>query len=465
MDKTRLGFVPCHRYPCDEDWATGMRQRCLKALRGVGGVELVTPSPALVHNGLVRDDAGAQAAIDLFAQRGVQGLLLGAMSYGDALAACTVAQALNVPVLVFATHEGPPPEEGTLRSDAYGGALAIAAGLQRRGIAYHFAGAPYPEDAAFAEAVDAFARGCAALHALQGARVGLLGAAPERDEDAQADPGALLQRWRVRVAPLDLTSTLGQAQDLAADDHRVVATVRSIMKDANCAACSEAALTAMARLELILETLCKDHNLTALAVSTAGEVQARFGSAFGATLSRLATAGLLTCGSADVYGALSMLVQRAASHGDGAPVCVDLGMRHADQRNVLLVRAHAGAHLSLAADAGAVVLREQADLAAHFGADKAQGAYEFALKPGAVTLCRLAQTGGQFSMWIAGGEVLPGAEPFRGVWGWVRLADLERGYRVLGERGLPPRASLIHGDVAEALQSLCRFAGIEAVRL
>jgi len=431
----------------------------------VGGVDVVTPSPALMHNGLVRDDAGAQAAIDLFAQRGVQGLLLGAMSYGDALAACTVAQALNVPALLFGTREGLPPAEGAPRSDAYGGMLAIAAGLQRRGIAYEFGGTFYPEDDAFAEAVDAFARGCAAVHALQGAHVGLLGATPERDEDAQPNPGALLQRWRVRVAPMDLAAALAQAQELAADDHRVVATVRSIMKEANCAACSDTALASMARLELTLQALCKDQDLAALAVSTASDVQTRHGIAFGSALSRTASDGLLICGSADIFGALSMLVLRAAAHKDGEPACVQLGMRHPDERNVVLVRATDGAPLSLAADAGAVVLREQAELAAQVGVEKAQGAYEFALKPGAVTLCRLAETGGQFKMWIAGGEVVSGEEGFRGVWGWVRLKDLERGYRTLAERGMPPRASLIYSDVADGLQSMCRFANIEAVRL
>jgi len=38
-------------------------------------------------------------------------------------------------------------------------------------------------------------------------------------------------------------------------------------------------------------------------------------------------------------------------------------------------------------------------------------------------------------------------------------------YRVLAEQGFTHHVSMIHGDVADALEAFCRFTGIEVVRV
>lgn len=65
MKKIRLGFVPSHRYPFDEDWAVDMRKRCLDVLRAIDCLEVIVPSAGLIHSGLVCDDTGARTTIDL----------------------------------------------------------------------------------------------------------------------------------------------------------------------------------------------------------------------------------------------------------------------------------------------------------------------------------------------------------------------------------------------------------------
>ncbi len=129
MKKVRLGFVPSHRYPFDEDWAVEMRRRCLDVFRTVSEIEVVTPSVSLIHNGLVRDDVGATATINLFAQHQVQGVIIGTMTFGDEISAVHIAEALDVPVLVFGTKEGPFAPGGGRRSDSFCGTLSITADL------------------------------------------------------------------------------------------------------------------------------------------------------------------------------------------------------------------------------------------------------------------------------------------------------------------------------------------------
>ena len=464
MDKIRLGFVPCHRYPYDEDWAVEMRQRCLKALRGLEDIDVVVPSPGLVHNGLARDDAGAQATIDLFAQRNVQGVLLGTMTYGDEVAAVTIAEALNVPVAVFGTQEGPFTEEGNRRSDSFCGTLGITSGLYRHKIPYLFLGVIAPEDEEFIQSVGTFARACAIYSGFIGARVGLLGQRSERSEAGLVNEAALQKRFRQRVIPVELAQVLTEAAQIADDDHRVVAAVRGMGKEANCSACDDAALAKMARLELTLKKLFEERGLVALTASCTNDAQGRYGVAFCYTLSRLTAEGLLAGCEADVYGALTMLVQYLAAFKSSVPQHIDWAIQHQELRNVFLAWNCGNAPACLAADSKTVMVREQASMAALAGADKAQGAVEFQVTPGVVTLCRLVEFDGQFKMLIATGEIVPGEDALRGAWAWVKVPDLEQLYRVLAEQGFPQHASMIHGDVADAVQDFCRFAGIEVVR-
>ena len=107
MQKVKLGFVPAHRVPFDEQWAIDMRARCLKAMAAIPDVEFVVPDETLTQGGVVRNDTDADKVTELFRREGVQGIVIGAMTFGDEVAAVAVAQNLpGLPVLLFGTKEG-----------------------------------------------------------------------------------------------------------------------------------------------------------------------------------------------------------------------------------------------------------------------------------------------------------------------------------------------------------------------
>jgi L-fucose isomerase-like protein len=465
MDKVRLGFVPAHRYPFDEEWAVEMRRRSLEALKAIKEIEVVVPSVGLLHNGLVRDDTGAKATTDLFAQKGVQGIIIGAMTFGDEISAVAIAEALDVPVLVFGTKEGPFTAEGMRRSDAFCGTLSITSGLYRRKIPYLFMGIVWPEEERFARTVRVFAQACAAVEGFFGARVGLVGARPERFETCVTNEAALIQRFRQRVLPISLPEVFAKAQAWPDGEARLLATLAEIQKEANCSACNPEALRKAAKLELTLQDYAKERELAALAVSCWPDAQEYYGLCVCSTLARLTAKGIMASCEADVYGALTMLVQYLATHKTTVPHFIDWTIQHQEQENVFLAWHCGNAPACLAADPKAVMLREQAMRSQIVGPELAQGANELQLKPGVVTLCRLVEYDGEFKMLITTGEIIPSEDRLRGSWAWVRVADLERLYRVLAEEGFVHHASLIHGDLAAAMEAFCRFSGIEVVRV
>jgi len=465
MKKVRLGFVPSHRYPFDEDWAIEMRRRSLEALRTIEGIEVIAPSVGLIHNGLVRDDAGAKATVNLFAERGVQGVVIGTMTFGDEISAVSVAEALDVPVLVFGTQEGPFTADGGRRSDSFCGTLSVTSGLYRRKIPYLFAGIVWPEDEAFKRAVGSFARACAAVEGFYGARVGMIGLRPDRFETCAINEVALIQRFRQRVVQINLPEVFRTANEWPQSDHHFLATLEEIKREANCAACSPEALSRAVRLELTLQRCFQERELQAMAVSCWNDVQEIYGICACSTLGRLTGKGLLASCEVDVYGALTMLVQRLASLESTVPHFIDWTIQHQELENVFLAWHCGNAPACLAADPNKVVVREQALMSQVVGADRAQGAAEFQLKPGTVTLCRLVEYDGEFKMLITLGEVIPSSDVLRGSWAWVKVANLPRLYRVLAEQGFIHHASMIHGDIADAVEAFCKFAGISVVRV
>ena len=95
--------------------------------------------------------------------------------------------------------------------------------------------------------------------------------------------------------------------------------------------------------------------------------------------------------------------------------------------------------------------------------DRSAGLYQFQIKPGKVTFCRLAEYDDQWKMLIATGEIIPSDEELAGTWAWVQVRDHEKLYRTLVEEGFVHHASMIHGDQTKALLEACKFLDIKPI--
>jgi major membrane immunogen (membrane-anchored lipoprotein) len=93
------------------------------------------------------------------------------------------------------------------------------------------------------------------------------------------------------------------------------------------------------------------------------------------------------------------------------------------------------------------------------------GTREFKLRTGPVTCCRLAEYDGFFSMFIGSGEIVDMKPDVRGSYGWVKVNDAMDWERKMVEHGIIHHGVLIHDPaVADALESFCKFNGIEVIR-
>jgi L-fucose isomerase-like protein len=463
MEPLKIGFVPAHREPFDEEWASKMRRRCLDAFSLGPRLEVIVPDERLTREGCVRDDDEAEKVIALFREKKIDGLMIGTMTFGDEVSALAVASAFREkPVLLFGTKEGPFTKDGNRRSDSFCGTLSICSGLHRRRIPFVFGGIVFPEEDDFQDKVKTFLRVCAINRGFIGARIGLVGPRPERFETCIFSEDRLIREFGQRVIPVDLADIMSRA-DSQKNSPNVKQVVKSIKARADSSAITAAALQNMAGLECALEQFALEKGLSAMGVQCWTAMQSVYGISPCHVMGRLTERGIMTSCEVDIYGALTMLLQYLASLGETVPHFIDWTIRHQEKENVFLAWHCGNAPPSLACRQGDISLKYHSIMGPSLGIDRSMGTAEFQLSPGAVTLSRLQEHDGRFKLLVAGGKIVASRQKLRGSWSWVEVPDLDKLYATLVKEGFTHHASLIHGDCSSALVGACELLGIEAV--
>ena len=152
--------------------------------------------------------------------------------------------------------------------------------------------------------------------------------------------------------------------------------------------------------------------------------------------------------------------------GEYPPHFIDWTIQHRDNPNWLLAWHCGNAPVSLARTKEEVSLRSRKDMAGALPTpdeDPMAGLYQFRVRPGKVTFCRLAEYDNEWKMLIASGDAVPSDELLAGTWSWVEVSDHAHLYRTLVEEGFIHHASMIHGDLVEPLILACKFLDIEPV--
>jgi L-fucose isomerase-like protein len=448
--RARIGVVPTYRTSY-RDWCREIHGRCRKALAAIDGVEVVeipSAGPGATREGAVQSLDEAKAAAASLRARGVDGIVILPLDFGDERSPAEVAADLRVPVLLFATKE-PPRQKGGRQSDSYCGTLTISSALHRRGVPFRFGGVVFPEEPAFADEVATFARAAAAASGFRGARIGVAGHRPASFESVMCDEAALLRKFGQIAVPCDLGDLSEAAKALSADDPRLAPLVAEI-KGTGCRVPPDARIDMMARVQLAFEDFARAQGLAAIGGRCWPTLTRLAGFVPCAVYGRLTARGLPVSCEADVLGAGSMLLSYRSVLGRDVPHFIDWTINHPTAPNRLLAWHCGNAPACLAGDPSTIRLNDY-------------GTYEFQLRPGPVTFCRVMQYGDDWKMLIASGRAVTEPSAEGGTWSWIEVADHERHYRTLIEEGFIHHASMMHGDQAAILKEACVFLGLRPV--
>jgi len=471
----RIGFVPTYRWQFTP-WCRRMRDEGLRALRAVAGLELVELEGSTDDKAVdgvrgqtpfacVNKLAEAEAAAEFFASRKVDGLVLSPLDFGDERSVAKVAEAVRVPVLLYATKEPPAADDAGLSrlSDSYCGNLAIGAALHRRKIPVRWAGVFLPGEDGLRAEVERFVAAVSVVKGLRGAQIGQVGMRPPPFESVAYDELAMARKFGQNVIGTAFSEIDDAAEAIAADSAEVRQVVSDIRASVAEITVGEDYLVKAARMELAMASFWARADLSAAAVQCWPQ---RSGISMCALLGRLTGRGMLAACETDVLGAVSMLVSYRSVLGRSPPHLVDWTIRHREDPNRLLVWHCGNAPTCLARDRAATAIRSRSDMKGERPPrqrDGQAGLYQFQVAPGPVTFSRLAEYDGQWKMLIARGRIVPSDEVLAGTWAWVEVADHARLYRMLVEEGFIHHASMMHGDQAAALELACKFLDVTPV--
>lgn len=452
----RIGMAAIARPTFDVPLAQSVADE-VRALLLAGGCEIIGSGAALIM-----DAAEASAAEASLRAAPFDLLLILQASFADstmAVALAQVAHEAGAPVLLWAVPDA--RDGGRLRLNSLCGINLAAHALQLRGIAYDYL-LTHPADPDAGEKIQTLARAGRARRALRTMRIGVVGEHPAGFDTCRYDAGALESRLGVEVLPLSLDATLADAR-AASDEARAPFLARAAALAPNLAEMDQVALRGTAGVHAALSQEVASRKLAGVAVRCWPEFFVENGCAACGAMSVLGESGCPASCEADVNGTVtSLLLQEIA----GAPAFIaDLvSIDAASDTGVLW-------HCGLAPASMADETIEGDIRATIHGNRKLPLLFEFALKPGRVTLARLhvqRQRDGslEYALVIGGGEMVRAPRAYSGTSGVVRFdapatTVLDRIMRI----GMEHHLCMVYGDFSAELRAFANLGGFQIVEL
>lgn len=458
----KLGFIPANRGFFSAELAAAMRRETIEAIERQG-MEVVVPAPNETKAGCVENRQEAELCAELFRRHNVQGVVIGAVNFGDEQsAAWTVRQArLDVPILIFGCQEEEVLKVSTARRDAFCGLLSIGEALRQIGAKYSVARRPicFPREPSFAADLDWFARVCRVVGGIRNARYGQVGTRPDAFWTCRFDEKQL-QRLGPTTVVLDLSEAIGGASALADDDPDVRRVLADTEQYADVSGVARASLLRSAKLELFLRRWREANALDGLAVQCWNSLQANYGVCSCAAMGRLGDEGCPSACESDILGTLSMHACLLAS---GTPAALaDWNNLHNDDEELANLW-HCGVFpKSFAKTPPRYALQEIMVSSGGAKREDAEGVVEFVARPSPVTLCRVTQDAdGEWKAALAQGAIEDNPAETFGAYGWCRIPGLQRLYRDVLLRHFPHHVGMTQGHVGNVLwEALGNYLGM-----
>jgi L-fucose isomerase-like protein len=452
LPKAKIGFIPANRGFFSSELAAKMRDETIAAMEKMG-IEVVVPGKDQTEVGCVQSLAEAELCAELFRKHKVEGILVGAVNFGEEQSvAWTVRKAaLDVPVMIFGCQEEETLTMTTKRRDAFCGLLSIGDVLRQIGVKYTVARRPIcvPADASFAADLDWFLRICRVVGGVRNARYAQIGARPDAFWTCRYNEKQL-QRLGATTVVLDLSELIAGAKALADDDAQVQKIVASIGRYADVSAVRQESVVRSAKLEAFLRRFKQENNIDAFGIQCWTSIQANYGVCSCATMSRLGDEGTPCACESDIMGTLSM---HAAMLASGSPAALaDWNNLHNEDDDLANLW-HCGVFpASFAKSPPKLGVQEILASSGAASYDDSQGTVEFVAKASPLTLFRVTQDpeNGWHAV-TAEGAIEDNPAVTFGAYGWCRIPNLQRLYRDVLLRQFPHHVAITQTHVGNVL--------------
>ncbi len=290
-------------------------------------------------NDLVFDDASAAEVVERFRDEEVDAVMLINCNFGNEEAAADIARELDKPTLIWAPLDDEYYDHGMRPTDSQCGLFGLSRQLQRFHVPFSHINSCRVEDTEFSEGLDRFIRVTCMVKNFKGMRIGQIGPRPAPFYSVICNEGELMEKFGIRIIPINfaiLEDRMKKAPELYADEiaeYEKYFTERFILDEL-----TPKYVTPMATLAAVYRHFFEEFNLDVLSAECWSATPIMFGGlAPCAAYALLNEMGYMVSCESDIHCAMTMVLLKCATMGEGKPLFGEFTVRHPENKNAELL--------------------------------------------------------------------------------------------------------------------------------
>lgn len=462
MKTGTLGVIVGNRGFFPDSVAKSGHEEILRVLREEG-FETVCLSPQETRFGTVDTFQDAKACAELFRRHAdqIDGILVTLPNFGDerGVANSIKLSGLNVPVLVHAYPDNLSTFAIGSRRDSFCGKFSVCSNLNQYRIPFTLTSqhTVSPTSATFRADLQTFGATCRVVRGLRNARIGSIGTRPASFTSVRYSE-KLLEAHGISVEVIDMSAILHQIDALTDSDDSVSAKLRSIEQFVSTHHVPRNALSAMAKLGVVIDRWVAENELCATAIQCWTNLQEFLGVVPCTLMSMMGSSLLPSACEVDVAGLIGMYALQLAS---GTPsAIVDWNNNYSDNPDKCVLF-HCSNFPKEFYESEPAMDRHEI-LSTVLPIDQTWGTLQGRIKPGPVTLFRVSTDDitGELTSYVAEGTCTNDPAVTWGGIGVVQVPELQRLLRHVCKRSFEHHVAINLSSVSESIvEALSEYLG------
>lgn len=273
-----------------------------------------------------------------FRENQVDAIFLIPANFGNEEAAGALAKKMGKPVLLWGPQDDSFFEDGLRMTDTQCGIFAMSRQLLRMNVPFTYIENCYVTDDMLKREFDRFTRVVCAVKNFVGMRIGQVGLRPKPFCSVIFNEGQLMEDFDIHVIPINLTVIRDKFQAILENRKEELRqgaeTIRKMyVTDAD----TDANLEKMWAFVLMYREITEEYKLNAISAECWTAMQQLVGAMPCTSYGILADMGYIISCESDMHAAMTQVLLKSLSLGEGVPFLGEFTTRHPSDRNVELL--------------------------------------------------------------------------------------------------------------------------------
>ncbi len=288
---------------------------------------------------LVFDDQSGNQVIERFKTEKVDAVMIINCNFGNEEVAADIAKAIGKPVLIWAPLDDEYYVDGMRPTDSQCGLFGMSRQMQRYHIPFSHLPCCRVEEPEFKEGFESFVRVACMVKNFSGIRIGQVGARPAPFFSVIWNEGELMEKFGVKIIPFNFAVIEQRMKETAESCQEEIAEIEDyILKNYTLDDLTPKYVKPMATMTVMYKNLFEEYNLDVISAECWTATPIMFDGLAPCTVyGILNDMGYLVSCESDMHAAMTMVLLKSASLGEGRPLFGEFTVRHPENKNAELL--------------------------------------------------------------------------------------------------------------------------------